>query len=201
MELKGKRELFCREYLARNLNGPAAALAAGYCSAAPANARFTSWKLLSEEEVQDRLAELSSERIRDLKVEAGEVLLELLRMARSDISQAFDENGALKPIHEIPIDCRRAISSIESKELYEMVGEGDQRRRLIVGHLRTIKLWPKTQAVEMLGRHLALFRDKLELAGNDGGPIELSDPAVAARVSTILDTLRERAKIADSGLV
>lgn len=167
MELKGRRELFCREYL-KDLNGTQAALRAGYSADA---ARFTASHLLAEEEIQDRVAELSAARNAKLEVDANEVLIELLRMLRTDPAQAFNDAGGLLPIHEIPIDCRRMISSVEVSEIWE----GKRGEREQVGELKKVKFWSKEKGAEMLSRHLALFNDKLKLEGS------LSDLLNAAR--------------------
>lgn len=153
MELKGRRELFCREYL-KDLNASRAAHRAGY---APASAKQTGSELLAVEEVQDRIAELAASRNEKLEIDAQDVLLELLRLLTTDLAQAFTDDGALKPIHEIPIDCRRAIASFEVEELFE--GRGKDREH--VGALKKVKFWSKDRAIEMLARHLALFKDQL----------------------------------------
>ena len=63
------------------------------------------------------------------------VLGELLRLARVDIAGAFDKNGKLKPIHEIPEDVRRAICGVEVDELFEGTG----RDREQVGFTRKVR--------------------------------------------------------------
>jgi hypothetical protein len=37
------------------------------------------------------------------------------------------------------------------------------------------KLHDKVAALEKLGRHLGMFKEKVEITGKDGGPVELSD--------------------------
>lgn len=150
MELRGRRELFCREYL-KDLNGSQAAARAGY---EPSNARFQASRLLAEEEVQDRIAELASDRNTELKVEARDILIELLRMLNSDVAQYVNEDGTVKNVHDIPIDARRMIQSLEVDHIPG------------VGAIRTkVKLWSKEKGAEMLARHISLFKDKLEVDG------------------------------------
>lgn len=153
MEIKGRRELFCREYL-KDLNGTQAALRAGY---PPTDARTYASRMMSEDEIQERIAELAAGRNEKLEIDAQDVLLELLRLLTTDLAQAFTDDGALKPIHEIPIDCRRAIASFEVEELFE----GRGKDRAYVGTLKKVKFWSKDRAIEMLARHLALFKDQL----------------------------------------
>lgn len=55
---------------------------------------------------------------------------EIARLAYVDISQFYDTNGLLLPLHLIPEDARRAILSVESEELFDFSDEEDVRRRL-----------------------------------------------------------------------
>lgn len=176
MELKGRRELFCREYL-KDLNGTQAALRAGF---AKSDARTYASTLLAEPEIQDRVAELAAARNQKLEIDAATVLLELHRMLTADVALAFNEDGSLKSIHDIPIDLRRTIAGFENEELFEIMGERGNREKVQVGTLRKVKFWSKEKAAEMLGRHLALFKDVLKLDGLD----ELEKAMDAARGRT-----------------
>lgn len=153
MALTGRQDLFAREYL-KDLNATAAALRAGYSSADPAKEGH---RLLADLEIQNHITKLAAGRNEKLEIDAQDVLLELLRLLTTDLAQAFTDAGALKPIHEIPIDCRRAIASFEVEELFE--GRGKDREH--VGTLKKVKFWSKDRAIEMLARHLALFKDQL----------------------------------------
>jgi phage terminase small subunit len=156
MELKGKREVFAREYL-KDLNGTQAAIRAGYSQT---SARTEASQLLAREEVQERVAELAAARNKKFEVEAIDVLLELHRILTADISLAIDQDtGKLKDVHDIPIDVRRAISSIENEEIFE----GSGKDRVWTGYLKKVKFWSKEKSAELLGRHLALFKDSLKL--------------------------------------
>jgi len=154
MELKGKRELFCREYLAKNLHGTNAALAAGYSLG---SARTHASQLLAQADIQERIADLAAERNEELKIEAREVLVELRRLAMADPAALIDENEVPHKLNDIPIDLRRTIASVEIEELFE--GRGEAREH--VGRLHKIKFWNKNQALDSLARHLALFKDSL----------------------------------------
>jgi len=109
--------------------------------------------------VQKRIQELANERADRTEVNADTVLKGLLEIATTDIAEAFNEDGTLKPIHEIPIEVRKAISSIEVNELFEGFG----KERTQIGLTKKIKFWDKVRSLENLGRHLKLFTDKLEV--------------------------------------
>lgn len=88
------------------------------------------------------------------------VLEELETVALTDIREAFDEVGRLKPVHEMPAAVARAISSIEVEEMFE--GHGAEREQ--VGQVKKLKLWDKMRANELLGKKLKMFIDRLEVA-------------------------------------
>lgn len=176
MELKGRRELFCREYL-KDLNGTQAALRAGF---AESDARTYASRLLAEPEIQERIAELAAGRNEKISIDAQDVLIELLRLLTTDLALAVNEDGTVKSIHDIPLDLRRAIASVEVEETFEwqdgtdeddLVGDTQprnrQRRRVWTGQIKKLKFWNKEKAVEMLARHLSLFNDKLNIPGLD----------------------------------
>ncbi len=155
--LSDLQERFCREYIL-DLNATQAAIRAGY---SPKTAQEQSSDLLSRPIVSSRVEALLAARNERTAITADTILQELRKIALSDIGEAFDESGQLKPIKEIPKEIRQAISSVESIEQYE----GSGRERKYIGELKKVKFWEKTKALEMLGRHLKLFTDKVEHSG------------------------------------
>lgn len=144
--LTPRQERFCQEYLV-DLNGTQAAIRAGY-SATGAN--VTGVRLLSNPTVAARIADGKERQAERLEVRADTVLRELLRIATADLSQAFDEGGNLLSIHQMPEDVRRAIASVKVRT--------DDDGSLV----REVKLWDKPKSLELLGKHLRLFVDRVE---------------------------------------
>jgi phage terminase small subunit len=103
-------------------------------------------------------------------ITADKVLTELARLGFSDIRQLFNDDGAMKPINELSDDVAVCISSIEVDELYE--GRGEDRK--CIGHTRKVKLWDKKGPLELLAHHLGIIKNKVELTGKDGKPIDLA---------------------------
>lgn len=159
MALTPKQEAFCLEFM-RDLNATQAAIRAGY---SPDSAKQIACETLTSHDVQARIAELQAERSKRVKIEVDDVLIELWRMLTADVSDAFDEHGALKPISKIPLDLRRTIAGFDNEEIF--AGKGDHRER--VGTLRKVRFWSKEKAAELLGRHLAMFTDKLKVEDSD----------------------------------
>lgn len=161
MELPGKQELFCREYL-KDCNGPNAVERAGYGARSDAlgtreSSAGRAHRLLAQPEIQERIAGLAAERHRKLELDAQDIIVELLRMLTSDPLNYVDEDGRVKSLAEIPLDARRAIASFE----VDTVGEAGAVTRT------KVKFWSKEKAAELLGKHLALFKEVLNIEGLD----------------------------------
>lgn len=86
------------------------------------------------------------------------VLQELRMLGLSDIRVLFHENGSLKPVTEWPEEIARAVASIEVFE--EFAGSGEDKAQ--IGWTKKVKFWDKTRALELVGKNLKLFTDKIE---------------------------------------
>lgn len=84
------------------------------------------------------------------------VMAELRRIGLTDIRKAFDQNGKLLDMDQMPTDVARAIASIEVDELFE--GHGQDREQ--VGYTRKIKFWDKLSALEKIGKQAGMFIQK-----------------------------------------
>lgn len=166
MALGPKQARFVDEYLV-DLNATQAAIRAGY---SPKTARAQGHRLLTKADVQQAIGEGRKRQQDRLEVKADDILRELLRVARSDIGEAFFENGSMKPLKDMPEDVRRSIAGVEVDELYAGGGEN----RVEIGQTRKVKLWNKVQALELLGKHLALWTDKHELTGAGGSALSVT---------------------------
>ena len=101
-----------------------------------------------------------------------DVLEEIGHSAFIDPARYFDKNGHLLAIHDMPEDVRRSISTIKVKrEPGEKDADGNQTWDTIT----ELKVNDKTRNLELYGKHLKLFTDKVETTGADGGPIKYTD--------------------------
>jgi phage terminase small subunit len=149
-----RQKLFVFEYL-RDRNATQAAIRAGY---SPKTAGSQGHDLLKLPEIRvavDRSLERLTEKT-ELSLER--VVHQLHRILLADPADAFTEAGALKPIHEIPEDLRRAISGLDSEELWEKVDDQAEQ----IGTVKKLKFWSKTDASQQLLRVLGAFKDKVE---------------------------------------
>ena len=148
-KLTPKQERFCQEYI-KDLNGKQAAIRAGYSKNC---AESTASEILTYPNVKNRIAELTKPRTEEAGLTALRVLQEIQRISCCDIGQAFNEDGTLKALKDMPEDVRRAISAIEVDE----ITLGDEKKP--IGYTRKIKFWDKNKAIEMAGRYHAMFTD------------------------------------------
>jgi phage terminase small subunit len=163
VSLTGKRLRFVKEYLI-DLNATRAAISAGYSARTAAQAGS---RLLRDVQIHAEIEQANAKRLAKVELSAELVLKELIRIGMADLSKAFDADGRLLPLHKIPEDTRRAMSSVKVFE--EFAGAG--KERIQVGEVREVKFWDKPKALELLGKHLKLFVDVAEVGGAGGGPI------------------------------
>lgn len=107
--------------------------------------------LLKSKKIQAAIQAAMDVRAKKLELSAERVLQEVMRVAFVDPADFFDEvTGEMKNMHEIPEDARRAIAAMEfEKNKY--------------GSKKTVKTSDKLKALELLGRHLKLFKEELHV--------------------------------------
>lgn len=87
---------------------------------------------------------------------ADRVIAELMRSAYADPRDLLDATGRYLPLHKMPADMRRAIASID-------VEHKNKSTRIV-----RIRMTDKTRSLELLGRRLKMFSERLELDASDG---------------------------------
>jgi phage terminase small subunit len=159
--LNAKEELFCVEY-AKSLDATGSAKKAGYrdCSAAS-----TGHRILQKPAIQDRIRQLRENREKRTNITIDMVITELWQIANSDPGDAYDDNGKLKNIKDMPEHLRKTLQSIET---YEDFTEG-----VAIGEIQKLKFWDKTKALDMLARHLGMY---IDLTINKNLNINVTEP-------------------------
>lgn len=153
-KLTEQQDIFCQEYIV-DLNATQAAIRAGY---SPASANEQASRMLAKANIQDRVNKLAAARAARTQTTADRVLMELGKLGLSDVRKLFDDKGGLLPPNLWPDDIAVAVSSVEVEELFDGYGED----RTQIGYTKKVKLWDKTKALELIGKHLKLFTDKVE---------------------------------------
>lgn len=143
-----KQKRFCEEYLI-DLNATQAAIRAGY---SPDTAKAIGYENLTKPDIRAHIDRAMAERSRRTGVNADRVIQELAKIAFVNATDVIDPKTATVKENALPEDMA-AIQSVKVKTF----GED--------GLEREIKMADKLKALEMLGRHLGMFKDKLELSG------------------------------------
>lgn len=143
-----KQKRFCEEYLI-DLNATQAAIRAGY---SPDTAKAIGCENLTKPDIRAHIDLVMAERSRRTGVNADRVIRELAKIAFVNATDVIDPKTATVKENALPEDTA-AIQSVKVKTF----GED--------GLEREIKMADKLRALEMLGRHLGMFKDKLELSG------------------------------------
>lgn len=155
--LNEKQKAFAREYIL-DKNATQAAIRAGY---SPKTAGQAAHKLLKKAEIQQFVAEKVSKAAEKLDASGERVIAELAGLAHADPIQAFCQDGTLKDLRDMPPEFRRCIKSLKFTELFE----GASGEKFVAGRIVDISFWDKPKALELLGKNLKLFTDKLEVEG------------------------------------
>ena len=143
-----KQKRFVEEYLI-DLNATQAAIRAGY---SPDTAGSIGAENLKKPEIKSRIDKAMAERSRRTGINQDRVLQELARIGFAKITDVVDPETA-----EIRTDASdddlACIQSIKIKPNE-------------FGTEREVKLYDKKAALVDLGKHLGLFKDKVELTGD-----------------------------------
>jgi len=168
-KLTAKQQRFCDEYLI-DLNATQAAIRAGYSKK---TAEQLAYQLLQKTSVQNHIAELQKKREERTEITQDSVLRELALIAfakASDYAKVVEKDamveveGNMIPVLDEdgnPVKYR-TVEPILTDDLTE-----DQKKAIAVIKKGRdgfeIKPYSKIQALELLGKHLGMFTEKVEV--------------------------------------
>ena len=147
LKLTPKQKLFCDYYLI-SLNATEASIKAGYSKK---TAKEIGAENLTKPNIKEYLQNSMNKRAEKLEITADKVIGEIAKLAfanTTDILEITDTPIKIKDLSKLDTTC---ISSAE--EVFDKDG-------CRVGV--KVKLHDKTKNLELLGRHLGLFKDKVE---------------------------------------
>lgn len=156
-KLTDKQQRFVDEYLI-DLNATQAAIRAGY-SVKTANEQGS--QNLAKLSIQQAIAERMAERSRRTGVNQDRVVLELAKIAFVKMTDLIDSNGKIR--EDATDDDLSCIESIKYKHSDTDTGYSVERE---------VKVSSKLKALELLGKHLGMWNDKVDL--NITSPIVIS---------------------------
>ncbi|MCI8865592.1 MAG: terminase small subunit [Lachnospiraceae bacterium] len=151
-KLTEKQQRFVDEYLI-DLNATQAAIRAGY---SVKRASEIGYQLLQKTTVQQAISEKMAERSKRTGINQDRILMELARIALLNSANVVNYEDATIKEDALPDDLA-AVASVKVKRFpTKDGGEGIERE---------IKFCDKVRALELAGKHLGMFKDKLELSG------------------------------------
>lgn len=159
-KLTEKQQRFVEEYLI-DLNGTQAAIRAGY-SARTANEQAS--RLLANVSVQQAVSERMAERSKRTGVNQDRVIMELAKIAFLKMTDVVDGQGQIRD--DADPDDLSCIESIKYKHSETDSGSCVERE---------VKVASKIKALELLGRHQGMFKDRIEVSGPQEEMSKLDD--------------------------
>lgn len=151
MALTEKQKRFVEEYLI-DLNATQSAIRAGY---SVKNADKIGSELLGKTRVAEAISEKMAERSKRTGVNQDRVVLELAKLAFVKMTDVVDSQGKIKSnAREDDLAC---IESVKYKKSTSETGSSIERE---------VKISPKLKALELLGKHLGMWNDKLDVNVN-----------------------------------
>ena len=156
-----KQKRFVEEYLI-DLNATQAAIRAGY---SPETAYSIGSENLKKPERRVCIEKAMAERSKRTGINQDRIIMELAKIGLLNPKNLINfEEATVK--EDATEEDLAAISSIRVKRFPTKDGEGVERE---------VKMYDKAKALELLGRHLGMFKDKVEVSGLEEEKKKLDD--------------------------
>lgn len=156
-----KQKRFVDEYLI-DLNITQAAIRAGY---SPKTAYSIGSENLKKPEIRACIEKAMAERSKRTGINQDRIIIELAKIGLLNPKDLVDFDEATVK-EEAAEEDLAAIASVRVKRFPTKDGEGIERE---------IKMHDKTKALELLGRHFGMFKDKVEVSGLEEEKKKLDD--------------------------
>lgn len=154
-----KQKRFCEEYLV-DLNATQAAIRAGYSAK---TAYSIGNEVLNKPEIRARIDQMLADRSARTGVNADRVVRELAKIAFMKGTDVIDtETGNVR--EDATDDDRACIAAVKVKQVNSAEFDSVERE---------IRLCDKVKALELLGKHLGLFEDNINVDVN--GAVKIID--------------------------
>jgi len=151
-KLTEKQKTFCDEYLI-DLNATQAAIRAGY---SPDSAKEIGCENLTKPNIRAYIDKEIANRSKRTGINQDRVIRELARIAFVNANDVINMNEATLKA-DATEDDTATIASVKVKTIPTKEGEGVERE---------IKLADKLKALELLGKHLGMFKDNININAN-----------------------------------
>lgn len=118
---------------------------------------------MNKPEIKNRIDKAIAERSRRTGITADRVLMEYAKIAFANAKDIID----FKTGKVLSDASDEDLATIQSVKVKISSGNVDTEER-------EVKMCDKQKALEMLGKHLGMFKDKVEVSGNTENPLLLS---------------------------
>ena len=140
-----KQENFCQAYVLTGVASDAYKEAYDAEDMKPETIYSKASLLLKKGKIRARIEEIKKEAYERNKTTFDEVLSIASDILKADIAEAYDENGNIKKIGDIPRHLRMAIAGLESSEIIV-----DKKK---VGEAKKLRLTDRTKVIDMFMKH------------------------------------------------
>jgi phage terminase small subunit len=164
----------------------------------PGNAR----RLRGDEEIMKRIEALLDRRelideaatkkaIEKLAITKERVLAELAMIGFANIADYVDLEGDYPTwnLRDVPREQMAAVAELTTETIFERTnatGAPSEVRKV------KLKFWDKKGALVDIGKHFGMFRERVEMSGPDGNPIETREVGARDRIASRLASLAAR---------
>jgi len=159
-EITDKMRQFVDEYLI-DLNGTQAAIRAGYSES---TAQEQSSQLLARPDIRALIEQAQKDRVDRVQINQDTTVNELKTIAFSDVADfvIVKEGGVIeqRPFNELKKEQTRCVKKIKQTVRTAQSSDGAVIHQTAVLEL---ELYDKVKSLELLGRHLGIFNDRLTL--------------------------------------
>jgi phage terminase small subunit len=159
---------FCDEYLI-DFNASRAYKTAYKSCKSDLTARTNASKLLTKTNIQKYISEKQKEIEEKTEITQKKIIQELAKIALFNIKDIYNENGTLKKVTELDDDTAKAISGVKilQKAGAMKISLSKTNDEIPLEHIpeQTVefKTNDKTKALELLGKHLGMFKENVNL--------------------------------------
>lgn len=91
------------------------------------------------------------------------IISELISYMKADVTEAFDAEGNLKRLQDMPPEVRRLIAGVKFREVFEWQGEPGAKQHVHAGNVIEVKFWDKPRSIETFMKHLSMLVERKDV--------------------------------------
>lgn len=148
VKLTARQQMFCEYYLKTGCRNASEAIRhVGYEGKQPAVAASV---MLRRVNVKKYLRQRKTQMLKEAGIQSYNILIEIARIAFSDIRQLYNEDNTLKDITQLSDEAAAALEGVETDEITDTRGN-------VIGITKKVKMSSKLRALELLMKFKGLL--------------------------------------------